>query len=141
MQKKKRGVKNVWKFVLLRGGRGVRRLMANAILNFHFVFLEPFPKTHPPSLSPPLPYAINSSPRFENLSKTCSINKPSPKFHSDRGSFLRKGKVFHIFKNINDRLHEIKCKIQRQKTNKSLSKYGRWTGGHVQQEWNVRDRA
>ena len=33
-------------------------------------------------------------PRFDNLSKTCSINQPSPMFHSDRGSFLRKGKVF-----------------------------------------------
>ena len=35
-----------------------------------------------------------SHPRFENLSKTCSINQPSPMFHSDRGTFLRKGKVF-----------------------------------------------
>jgi len=36
---------------------------------------------------------VDEYTRFENLSKTCSINKPSPKFHSDRGSFLRKGKV------------------------------------------------
>ena len=41
MQKKKSGVKNVWKFVPLRGGRGVGPLMANAILNFHFDFLHP----------------------------------------------------------------------------------------------------
>ena len=39
MQKKKRGVKNVWKFVPLRGG-GVGPLMAKAILNFHFDFLH-----------------------------------------------------------------------------------------------------
>ena len=32
---KKVGLKNVWKFVPLRGG-GVGRLRANAILNFHF---------------------------------------------------------------------------------------------------------
>ena len=38
MQKKKSGVKNVWKFVPLRGG-GVGPLMANAIKNFHFDFL------------------------------------------------------------------------------------------------------
>ena len=37
LQKKKSGVKNVWKFVPLRGGVG--RLMANAILNFHFDYL------------------------------------------------------------------------------------------------------
>ena len=36
-------VKNVWKFVPLRGGGGGCGLMAIAILNFHFV-LEPFPK-------------------------------------------------------------------------------------------------
>ena len=35
-KRKKSGVKNVWKFVPLRGGGGGRRLMANAILNFHF---------------------------------------------------------------------------------------------------------
>ena len=40
MQKKKSGVKNVWKFVPLRGWGGVGRLMANAILNFHFDFLH-----------------------------------------------------------------------------------------------------
>ena len=34
MQKKKSGVKNVWKFVPLRGGG--RRLMAKTILNFPF---------------------------------------------------------------------------------------------------------
>ena len=37
--KEKSGVKNVWEFVPLRGGVG--RLMANAILNFHFDFLHP----------------------------------------------------------------------------------------------------
>ena len=41
MQKKKSGVKNVWKFVPLRGGGGVGCLMANAILNFHFDYLNP----------------------------------------------------------------------------------------------------
>ena len=38
--KEKVGQKNVWKFVPLRGG-GVGRLMANAILNFHFDYLNP----------------------------------------------------------------------------------------------------
>ena len=38
MQKKKSGVKNVWKFVPLRGG-GIGPLMANAISNFHFDYL------------------------------------------------------------------------------------------------------
>jgi len=36
---------------------------------------------------------VDEYTRFENLSKTCSVNQPSPMFHSDRGSFLRKGKV------------------------------------------------
>lgn len=31
--------------------------------------------------------------RFENMSKTCPMNKPLPMFHENRGSFLRKGKV------------------------------------------------
>ena len=39
MQKKKSRVKNVWKFVPLRGGVG--RLMAKTILNFHFDYLKP----------------------------------------------------------------------------------------------------
>ena len=38
-QKKKSGVKNVWKFVPLRGGGGC--LMANTILNIHFDYLHP----------------------------------------------------------------------------------------------------
>jgi len=36
---------------------------------------------------------VDEYTRFDNLSKTCSINKPNPMFHTDRGSFLRKGKV------------------------------------------------
>ena len=39
-QKKKSGVKNVWKFVPLRGGGGGCP-MANTILNFHFDYLNP----------------------------------------------------------------------------------------------------
>ena len=39
-QTKKSGVKNVWKFVPLRGG-GIGRLMANTILNFHFDYRHP----------------------------------------------------------------------------------------------------
>ena len=39
-KRKKSGVKNVWKFVPLRGGEGVGRLMANAILHFHFDYLK-----------------------------------------------------------------------------------------------------
>ena len=38
-KRKKSGVKNVWKFVPLRGGVG--RLMANTILNFHFDYWNP----------------------------------------------------------------------------------------------------
>ena len=38
LQKKKNGVKNVWKLCPLRGG-GVRRLMKKSILNFHFDYL------------------------------------------------------------------------------------------------------
>ena len=38
-KRKKVGKKNVWKFC--HSGWGVRRLMANAILNFHFDFLYP----------------------------------------------------------------------------------------------------
>ena len=40
MQKKKSGVKKCLEILPLRGG-GVRPLMANAILNFHFDFLHP----------------------------------------------------------------------------------------------------
>ena len=40
-KRKKVGQKNVWKFVPLRGGVG--RLMANAILNFHFDFFCTLP--------------------------------------------------------------------------------------------------
>jgi len=36
---------------------------------------------------------VDEYTRFDNLRKTCSINQPSPMFHSGRGSFLRKGKV------------------------------------------------
>jgi len=36
---------------------------------------------------------VDEYTRFENLSKTCSVNQPTPKFYTDRGSFLRKGKV------------------------------------------------
>ena len=39
LQKKKSGVKNVWKFVPLRGGS--RRIVAISILNFHFEYLNP----------------------------------------------------------------------------------------------------
>ena len=40
LQKKKSGIKNVWKFVPLKGGEGgVRRQMAKTILNFHFDYL------------------------------------------------------------------------------------------------------
>ena len=41
-KRKKSGVKNVWKFVPLRGGEGGgRRLMAKTILDFHFDYLNP----------------------------------------------------------------------------------------------------
>ena len=40
MQKKKSGVKKCLEILPLRGEGGVRRLMANAILNFHFDFLN-----------------------------------------------------------------------------------------------------
>ena len=39
MQKKKSGVKKCLEILPLRGGGGVGRLMANAILNFHFDYV------------------------------------------------------------------------------------------------------
>jgi len=37
--------------------------------------------------------AVEEYTRFDNLRKTCAMNKPSPIFHENRGDFLRKGKV------------------------------------------------
>jgi len=39
--KEKKWGKKCLEILPLRGGRGVRRLMANAIFNFHFVFWNP----------------------------------------------------------------------------------------------------
>ena len=39
LQKKKNGVKNVWKLCPLGGGGGVRRLIGKSILNFYFDYL------------------------------------------------------------------------------------------------------
>ena len=38
--KRKIGGKNEWEFMPLREGRGVRRLLANAIVNFHISLTE-----------------------------------------------------------------------------------------------------
>jgi len=37
--------------------------------------------------------SIEEYTRFDNLKKTCAMNKPSPIYHENRGDFLRKGKV------------------------------------------------
>jgi len=37
--------------------------------------------------------AIEEYTRFDNLRKTCAMNKPSPIYHENRGDFFRKGKV------------------------------------------------
>ena len=41
----------------------------------------------------PETYLICSVFRFDNMSKTCAMNKPSPIYHENRGKFMRKGKV------------------------------------------------
>jgi len=37
--------------------------------------------------------AVEEYTRFDNLTKTCAMNKPNPIYHENRGDFLRKGKV------------------------------------------------
>ena len=59
LQKKKSGVKNVWKFVPLRGGGRANPLMENAILNFHFDFLTT---------------SLNINIKFNNIDNYNTIN-------------------------------------------------------------------
>jgi len=37
--------------------------------------------------------SVEEYTRFDNMSKTCAMNKPSPIYHENRGKFMRKGKV------------------------------------------------
>jgi len=37
--------------------------------------------------------SVEEYTRFDNMSKTCAMNKPSPIYYENRGKFMRKGKV------------------------------------------------